>query len=141
MARGGKPKVEVLEPLPDKQDLFIMHYAIERDGAKAATLAGYSPRSAYNQASRLLKDPAIREQIVKRCYEVAKRLELNHIMVLQELATIAFAPLVADGLVKASDKNRALELLGQHFKLWEGGGSGDARGINIHITNIDMRTL
>jgi phage terminase small subunit len=146
MARGKAKSTEVAlvekGDLPDRRDLFVMHYAIERNATAAAKLAGYSAKSAHNQGDRLLKDPEIREQIIKRCYEMAKKLDITAEMVLKELATIAFAPLIADGLVTAAAKTRALELLGEHFQLWtapERGSGG--RVITIQVTNIDMRTL
>jgi hypothetical protein len=62
-------------------------------------------------------------------------------MILRELATIAFAPLIEGSMVKASDKTRALELLGEHYNLWKAAAGGGNRIINIHVSNIDMGTL
>jgi phage terminase small subunit len=54
--------------LTDKQTRFVDAYvgAANCNGTKAATLAGYSPRSAYSQAGELLANPKIRAAIKER---------------------------------------------------------------------------
>ena len=49
--------------LNDKQELFVQHYILTRNASEAAKAAGYSERSAYNQAYRLLQDEVIQQRI------------------------------------------------------------------------------
>lgn len=122
-----------------KREIFVMQYvACKGNGAEAARLAGYSVKAARVQASKLLTDPRIREAIVHFAWKAAKEIEVDGHMVLQELASIAFAP-VTPGYIRASDKTKALDLLGVHLKLWEG-SRGD-RTINFNILQVDLATL
>ena len=38
-----------------KQLLFCQHYLTEPNGTQAAVKAGYTPKSAHNQAARMMK--------------------------------------------------------------------------------------
>ena len=49
--------------LKDKQEKFAQAYVLYRNATEAAKVAGYAPRSAYNQGSRLLKLAEVRERI------------------------------------------------------------------------------
>lgn len=120
-----------------RRDLFIREYLKDFNGTQAAIRAGYSPDSARDTAHELLTNPNIREQIARLAYEQAKSVEIDGRRILEELAAIAFSPVTE--LIRASDKTKALNLLGIHAKLWEG-SRGD-RIINITMTNIDLRTM
>jgi phage terminase small subunit len=49
--------------LKDKQEKFAQAYVLYRNATESAKVAGYAPRSAYNQGSRLLKLVEVRERI------------------------------------------------------------------------------
>jgi len=49
--------------LKDKQEKFAQAYVLYRNATESAKVAGYAPRSAYNQGSRLLKLAEVRERI------------------------------------------------------------------------------
>jgi phage terminase small subunit len=49
--------------LKDKQEKFAQAYVLYRNATEAAKVAGYAPRSAYNQGSRLLKLVEVKERI------------------------------------------------------------------------------
>lgn len=55
-----------------RQARFIEEYLIDGNGAQAAIRAGYSPRSAKQQASRLLTYANLRRGIDKKRAEVAR---------------------------------------------------------------------
>lgn len=74
-----------------KVRLFVQHYvggspSVRGDATKAAIAAGYAPRSAHVQGSRILKDPSVQVEIEKR---LAKH-EITADRVLGEIAKIAF---------------------------------------------------
>lgn len=63
--------------LTSQQEQFCLEYIATRNGTDAAIKAGYSPKTARQQASRLLSMPAVRERIIKLEDQMAERLCLN----------------------------------------------------------------
>ena len=47
--------------LGEKQKRFVREWLVDMNGTRAAIRAGYSEKSAAQTASRLMKDPAVRE--------------------------------------------------------------------------------
>lgn len=52
---------EVKKAITDKQKRFVREWLVDMNGTRAAIRAGYSEKSAAQTASRLMKDPAVRE--------------------------------------------------------------------------------
>lgn len=52
---------EVKKAITDKQKRFVREWLADMNGTRAAIRAGYSEKSAAQTASRLMKDPAVRE--------------------------------------------------------------------------------
>lgn len=76
--------------LNEKQKRFADEYLIDLNATQAAIRAGYSPRSAGEQASRLLKNAKVRAYIDERMAELSRRTGVNQERILRELARIAF---------------------------------------------------
>lgn len=76
--------------LREKQQLFVDEYLIDLNGTQAAIRAGYSAKTANEQASRLLANVSIQQAISERMAERSKRTGVNQDRVVQELAKIAF---------------------------------------------------
>lgn len=74
-----------------KQKRFVEEYLIDLNATQAAVRAGYSPRTANEQAARFLANPEIQEQIQAAQAERSKRTEITADAVLAEYAKIAFA--------------------------------------------------
>lgn len=74
-----------------KRSLFVREYLVDRNATQAAIRAGYSPRSAYNQGARLMKDDEIAAQIAAGTAATFKRLEITRERLVEELARIAFS--------------------------------------------------
>lgn len=144
--RSTKPrstKKSAVLDIPGMREQFVFHYVRlamlgKPNGSEAARLAGYSEKTAGSQAHDLLKEPEIKEAIVRLGAKVASEIDYDGTTILRELASIAFAP-ITPGYVRASDKKAALELLGVNLKLWEG-SRGD-RIINFNILQLDEKTL
>lgn len=51
--------------LPARQEKFCRHYMLTGDGTRSAVIAGYSPRSAPSQASRMLRNDKIRRRLAE----------------------------------------------------------------------------
>jgi len=74
-----------------KQDTFVEEYLVDLNATQAAIRAGYSVKTANEQASRLLANVKIQTKIAKAMAERSKRTGVNQDRVILELARIAFA--------------------------------------------------
>lgn len=77
--------------LTDKQRLFVDAYLVDRNGKQAAIAAGYSPRTAEVQASRLLRHVQVKAAIRERTRAAAASAGITLDMVVAELGRIGFA--------------------------------------------------
>ncbi|MDR3779345.1 MAG: terminase small subunit [Candidatus Copromonas sp.] len=76
-------------PLSEQRKRFVDEYLIDLNGTQAAIRAGYSPKTAQEQASRLLSNVMVRAEIEKKMAERSKRIGINQDRILMELAKIA----------------------------------------------------
>lgn len=87
---------------------FGDEYLIDLNGKQAAIRAGYSPKTAEQQASRLLRKVKVQEYIAQRIKEREHRTEITQDRVLKELARIAFFDIRklynSDGTLKRPDE-------------------------------------
>lgn len=74
-----------------KQRRFVDEYLIDLNATQAAIRAGYSGKTAQEQASRLLSNVMVQDELSKRIAEREKRTEITQDAVLRELAKIGFA--------------------------------------------------
>lgn len=74
-----------------KQSRFVEEYLIDLNATQSAIRAGYSPKTAGQQAFDLLKKPEIEEAIAEAKQRRSKRTEITQDMVLREYAKIGFA--------------------------------------------------
>lgn len=76
--------------LNEKRQRFVDEYLIDLNGTQAAIRAGYSVKTANEQASRLLANVSVQQAISERMAERSKRTGINQDRVVLELAKIAF---------------------------------------------------
>ncbi len=74
-----------------KQQRFVDEYLKDLNATQAAIRAGYSKKTADQQASRLLTNVKVREYLAERQDDRSKRTEITQDMVLRELAKIGFS--------------------------------------------------
>lgn len=74
-----------------RQRLFCDEYLVDLNATQAAIRAGYSKRTANEQAARLLANVSIQEYIELKIEDRIKRTEITQDKVLEEFAKIAFA--------------------------------------------------
>lgn len=79
-----------LPKLSDKRRRFAEEYLVDFNATQAAIRAGYSPKSAGQQGSELLKDPKVRAYVDARMAELGRRTGVTAERIMQELARIAF---------------------------------------------------
>lgn len=72
-----------------KQFRFVEEYLKDLNGTQAAIRAGYSPKTAEQQASRLLRNVKVIEILQAKRAEVSKRNDLTVDWVIQRLMAIA----------------------------------------------------
>lgn len=77
--------------LTAKQQRFADEYLIDLNATQAAIRAGYSPKTADQQASRLLTNVKVRQYLAQRQGERSERTAITQDMVLRELAKIGFS--------------------------------------------------
>lgn len=77
--------------LTAKQKRFCDEYLIDLNATQAAIRAGYSPKTAEQTASRLLRNVKVQEYIAKRQKELSRSTEITQERVIKELALIAFS--------------------------------------------------
>lgn len=76
--------------ITDKQKRFCDEYLIDFNGTQAAIRAGYSKKTANEQASRLLTNVNIQEYIKCSQQKTATKLEVTRERIIEEYAKIAF---------------------------------------------------
>lgn len=77
--------------LTPKQKRFCEEYLIDLNATQAAIRAGYSPKTAEQTASRLLRNVKVQEYIAKRQKELSRSTHITQERVIKELALIAFS--------------------------------------------------
>jgi len=71
--------------LTPKQALFVKEYLVDMNGTQAAIRAGYSERTANEQASRLLANASIREAVAENSKARAAKVDITAEYVLQTI--------------------------------------------------------
>lgn len=77
--------------MTEKKQRFVLEYCKDWNGTQAAIRAGYSEKTAYSIASRLLKDVDILAAIEERKEELAVAAKLDAVSVLKQWHDIAYA--------------------------------------------------
>ncbi|MBM7325679.1 terminase small subunit [Agrobacterium sp. S2] len=73
-----------------KQELFVQEFLVDLNGTQAAIRAGYSERTAKEQAAQMLARPEIAAAINAAMGDRAEKLELTAERVLSEISVMAF---------------------------------------------------
>jgi phage terminase small subunit len=79
--------------LGPRQERFVEEYLVDVNATQAAIRAGYSPRTAEAQGSRLLSNVKVQRLIAARMAERSKRTEVTADRALVEIARLAFSDL------------------------------------------------
>jgi phage terminase small subunit len=89
--RKSKPAKAKRAGLNPKQARFVAEYLKDLNGKQAAIRAGYSPKTAESQASRLLSHAKVSDAVAAGQAKTAEKLEVTKEMIADELRKIAFA--------------------------------------------------
>jgi len=74
-----------------RQAMFVQEYLVDLNATQAAIRAGYSAKTAYAQASRLLSDVKIAAAVTEAKAKRSERVGVSADNVLAELAKLGFA--------------------------------------------------
>lgn len=128
--------------LTDKQESFCREYMIDKNGTQAAIRAGFSEKTANEQASRLLANVNVASRVRELQEEQETRTEITADFVIQSLKEVALRCMTNKPVMEwdyeakaltqkvneegkgvyefdSQGANRALELLGKHKGIFE----------------------
>ena len=122
--------------LTDKQAAFVAEYLVDLNATQAAIRAGYSARTANEQAARLLVNVSVAAAVAAAQAQRAQRTEIDQDYVLSNLVEVTERCMqkwpvcnskgeqVQDGdgnniwAFNAQGANKALELIGKHLGMF-----------------------
>lgn len=117
--------------LSAKQERFCREYILDYNGTQAAKRAGYSEKSAYSQAGRLLKNAEILARVRELQHEQVERLSVSAdyvVLKLMETREKCMEPVpvldsngnqTGEYTFDSKGALRALELLGRHLGMFD----------------------
>ena len=120
--------------LTAKRRRFVLEYLIDSNATQAAIRAGYSPKTAKQQGSWLLRNVEVAKAVAEAQAKKAAELELDHEWVLRRLMQNVERAMQAEPVrdregnptgeyvFQGAVANQALALLGKHLKTFEGDG-------------------
>ena len=103
------------DTLTPRQERFCREFLVDMNGTKASVRAGYSEKTAYSQASRLLKNAKVAARIAELQAETAKRLDVTVDSVMADLEGLCASAVAAKQFGPAV---RAKELQGKQLGLF-----------------------
>ncbi|MGE0349824.1 terminase small subunit [Hydrogenophaga sp.] len=127
-----------MNPLTPKQQRFVQEYLVDLNATQAAVRAGYSPKTAEQQGSRLLGNAKVAAAVAAGRKRLAAKLDLTAEKVLADIERIANK---AERAKRYGDALKGKELLGKHLKLFtekhEHGGVGGGP-VQFQITGSEV---
>ena len=100
--------------LTPKQQAFCDNYIVSHNATESAIKAGYSPKTAYSQGQRLLKNVEI-----KKYFNInAEKAHTNKIATATEILEF-LTDTVRNKAYGLKDRLKAAQMLGEHFALYK----------------------
>lgn len=119
-----------IRPSTPKQQRFVEEYLVDLNATKAAERAGYSPKTANEQAARLMARPEIQAAIADAMASRSERTQVDAAYVLQRLHDENEAD-----LADLYDKTGALKPVHEWPLVWR---KGLIQGVEVEeLTNLD----
>jgi phage terminase small subunit len=118
------------DELTPKQQRFVEEYLVDSNGTQAAIRAGYSPRTANEQASDLLAKPSIAEAVAAGRAKLSEKtgldaqwvldgLKKNYLRAMQEEPVLdREGNPTGEYTYQGAVANRSLELVGKHIGMF-----------------------
>lgn len=117
-------KKENNKKLTEQQERFCREYLKDLNGKQSAIRAGYSEKTAENQASRLLSNAKVRDLVYKLNQERIKRTEIDADFVLFEHKRMAMSDVAEcfnedGGLKNITEMPKSIRLAIKSFDVYE----------------------
>lgn len=77
--------------MTEKHRRFVAEYLVDLNATQAAIRAGYSPKTAEQQGSRLLRNAQVERAVAEGQAKRLAKLEITQERVLKEIASLAFS--------------------------------------------------
>lgn len=103
-----------MEKLSDKQERFCQEYTKDLNQTQAAIRAGYSPKTANQQASRLLTKVNVQARIAELQKKISEEIEVD-----ANYITKGFKEVVEASDSSGSEKTQALKMLAMRLGYFE----------------------
>ena len=116
--------------ITNKQKRFCEEFLVDLNATQAAIRAGYSYKTARQIAAQNLSKLYIQDHLKELRGRQQERTQITADSVVKELALIGFAEIGEN--IKASDKNKSLELLGKHLGMF-------TQKIEAEVSNINKK--
>lgn len=98
-------------PLSPRRQRFVEEYLKDQNATQAAIRAGYAPRAAQEQSSRLLSNAIVRDAVDKLLAEQAVRVQVTADDIVREAYKV-----VQDEKAPAIARVKAMELLSKRHR-------------------------
>lgn len=133
MAKQPKNKGDVTE----RHDRFVQEYLVDLNGTAAAIRAGFAPKAAAAQASRLLKNVNIQKALLAAMKKRAQKVDLDADYVLQSLIELAERCMQRKPVMDFNYETKQLE---QRMEMVDGKMEGvwqfDSQGANKALRSL-----
>jgi phage terminase small subunit len=143
--------------LTDKQERFCQEYLIDLNGTQAAIRAGYSERSAKEEASRLLTKDNIQQRIKELQEQISLRLEITQDWVLKRFKDISDRCMTAEPVMikdgegnwvesgeyqfDSSGANKATESIAKHLGFFEKDNKKEVITKTVDLSDEDIKKI
>lgn len=130
-----------------KRTRFVAEYLKDLNGTQAAIRAGYSEKTAYSQADRLLNYAEVRSEIERRQAKLAEKHGITVDRIIEELAKIGLANMGdytrlagSERVIDLSETTRdqlaaVSEMTVEDFTLGRGDDARDVRRVKVKLAD------
>lgn len=118
--------------LTDKQEIFVKEYIVDLNATQAAIRAGYSPKTATEQGSRMLTNVKVRARIDELKAKRAEKLNLDADWVLRRLQSISDRCMTAEPVIEWDPEAKAMKETGE-YKFDSTGANKSTELIGKHL--------
>jgi len=125
-------------PISIKQQRFVDEYMTDCNGAQAAIRAGYSKKTAKEQASRLLTKVNVQQSIAARQSALSEKTGVTQEMII--------AGLLAEANHHGDDASHGARVsawtqLGRHLGLFERDNEQSGKSVLSHLSRAELQTI
>ena len=120
--------------LTDKQQIFCKEYIVDLNAKQACIRAGYSEKTAEQQASRLLRNVKVKSEVERLKAIREKKVELTAEKVLKDIERVREK---AEGSEQFNVSLKASELQGKHLAMFTEKHKVDGE-IKMPVININL---